>query len=253
MTVEDYQELTGITVEQSDEPRVEAMIAKSIAKLGSLLGYPLTNPKRWSELGKFSECGHVPFPSLPVGDDVLSNLKPADQAKGQIRLFNLDELDKHIRITPAKEVYRVKIVLPVKENQFITISELENGTPYLNQAGHIVGITRYRSWFAWRWWSRLAVADKSRLMLAVDAKFVDPLSSRDCPELVYLFTDMVTYYSDPTYSIMGNIRSESIDSHSYTRASVGTNADNSAPEGRESGKAIIAQYAGPGAFRNLVR
>lgn len=253
MTIAEYQELTGITVSTADEPRVKAAIRRAEVKLGSLLGYPLSKQKSWTELGRVRFDGLVPFPSLPVSEETLDNLSDPDDEAGDIQLFNFDELDKHIRINPAKEVYRAKIVLPVNRDEFITIYDLENATPYLNATGLVVAISRYSDWYTWTWWNSLLWADRQNLMIAVDADYVNVCDANKYPDLAYLLCDMVTYYSDPSYSIMGNIRSETIDSHSYSRASTGSTPDNAAPEGQSSSKMIIEKYAGPGAFRKLVR
>lgn len=253
MTIAEYQELTGITVSTADTPRVTAAIRKAEVKLGTLLGYPLSKQQTWTELGKVQYNGLVPFPSLPVSEETLDNLSAPDEQSGNIQLFNFDELDKHIRINPAKEIYRAKIVLPVNRDEFITIYDLENATPYLNGTGLVVAVSRYTTWYTWTWWNSLLWADRQNLMIAVDADFVDVCDANKYPDLAYLLADMVTYYSDPNYSVMGNIRSESIDSHSYSRASTGSTPDSAAPEGQSSSKMIIEKYAGPGAFRKLVR
>lgn len=253
MTIAEYQTLTGTTVQPADTARVTATIRRAEAKLGTLLGYSLSKQKTWTELGKVQYDGLVPFPSLPISEDVINNLTAPDDQDGEIQLFNLDELDKHIRINPAKEVYRAKIVMPVNRDEFITIYELDNASPYLNSAGLVTAITRYATWYTWTWWNSLMSSDKQNLMLAVDAKYVDVCDASKYEDLAYLLADMVTYYSDPTYSLMGNIRSESIDSHSYSRASTGSTPDSSAPEGQASSKMIIEKYAGSGAFRKLVR
>lgn len=253
MTIAEYQTLTGTTVATADVPRVTAVIRRSTAKLESLLGYSLSSQKTWTELGKVQYDGLVPFPSLPVSDEVLNNLSASDEQTGDIQLFRFDELNKHLRINPAKEIYRAKIVLPINSDEFITIYDLENGVPYLNSAGLVTAITRYSSWFSWTWWNSLLWADKSDLMLAVDAKYVNVCDVDTYEDLAYLLADMVTYYSDPNYSLMGNITTESIDSHSYSRTQTGASPDSSAPEGQASSKMIIEKYAGPAAFRKLVR
>lgn len=253
MTIAEYQELTGLTVSTADEPRVKAAIRKAEVKLGGLLGYPLSKQKSWTELGRVQYDGLTPFPSLPVGEDVIDNLITPEDQTGDIQLFNFDELDKHIRINPAKEVYRAKIVLPVNKDEFITIHDLDNATPYLNGTGLVVAISRYSNWYTWTWWNSLLWADRQNLMIAVDASYVNVCDANKYPDLAYLLCDMVTWYSDPSYSVMGNIRSETIDSHSYSRASTGSTPDSAAPEGQASSKMIIEKYAGPGAFRKLVR
>lgn len=253
MTIAEYQELTGITVSDADTARVNAAIRKAETKLGTLLGYSLSKQKDWIELGKVQYDGLVPFPSLPVSDEVIENLTDPDEQYGEIQLFNFNELDKHLRINPAKEVYQAKIVLPINSDEFITIYDLENLSPYLNSAGLVTALTRFSNWFTWTWWNSLLYTDRQNLQLAVDAYYIDVCDANRYPELAYLLTDMITYYADPSYSVMGNIRSESIDSHSYSRASTGSTSDSAAPEGQPSSKKIIEKYAGPGAFRSLVK
>lgn len=253
MTIAEYQTLTGTTVSTTDEPRVKAAIRKAETKLEALLGYSLSKQKKWTELGKVRSSGLTPFPSLPVSDDVIDNLSVADEQTGDIQLFNFDELDTHIRINPAKEIYRAKIVLPVNEDEFITVYDLNRATPYLNNAGLVTAVTPYHEWFTWTWWHSLLWTERSNMMLAIDGDFVNVCDANKYPDLAYLLADMVTYYSDPTYSIMGNIRSESIDSHSYSRASTGSSPDSAAPQGQSSSRMVIEKYAGPGAFRKLVR
>lgn len=253
MTIAEYQELTGITVATADEPRVKAAIRKAEVKLGSLLGYSLSKQQKWTELGRVRFDGLVPFPSLPVSEETLENLSEPDEQTGDYQVFNFDELDKHIRINPAKQIHRAKIVLPVNRDEFITIYDLENATPYLNSAGLVVAVSRYSNWYTWTWWNSLLWADRQNLMIAVDADYVNVCDANKYADLAYLLCDMITYYADPSYSIMGNIRSESIDSHSYSRASTGSTPDSAAPEGQGSSKMIIEKYAGPGAFRKLVR
>lgn len=253
MTIAEYQELTGITVPAADEPRVKAALRKAEVKLGSLLGYPLSKQKSWTELGKVQYSGVTPFPSLPVSEDVINNLVAPDEQSGDYQLFNFDELNMHLRINPAKEVYRAKLVLPINRDEFITVHELENVSPYLNTAGLVVALTRHSVWYTWPWWGLLSWPDRQNLMIAVEADYVNVCDANKYPDLGYLLLDMVTYYSDPQYSVMGNVRSESIDSHSYSRASTGKTPDEAAPEGQLSSKRIIEKYAGPGAFRNLVK
>ncbi len=253
MTIAEYQTLTGITVSETDTPRVEAAIRKSEAKLEALLGYSLSAPKTWTELGKLQYSGLVPFPSLPVSDEVLDNLSAADDAIDKIQLFNFDELDKHIKINPAKEVYRAKVVLPVNEDEFITVYDLTNALPYLNSAGLVTAITRAKSWFTWTWWNSLLWSDQQNMLLAVEAEFVDTCDVDSYKDLAWVLADMVTYYSDPSYSLMGNVLTESMDSHSYSRSQSGGSPESMAPENQSSAKLVIEKYAGAGAFKKLVR
>ncbi len=254
MTIAEYQTLTGKTVSAEDTARITAIIRRSESKLETLLGYSLSKQKTWTELGRVQYDGLVPFPSLPIGDDVIDSLLPSDDQNGDIQLFNFNTLDKHLRINPAKEIYKAKIVLPVNSDEFITVYELDYATPYLNQAGLVTAISRYSTWFTWGWWNSLTFTDKSTLMLAVDGKYINVCDANSYSDLAYLLTDMVDYYSDPAFSLLGNIHSESIDSHSYSRKPpLLSTPEGSAPEAQLSAKRIIEKYAGPAAFRKLVQ
>lgn len=253
MTISDYQTLSGTTVSDADQTRIKAVIRRCEAKLETLLGYSLSRQKTWTELGKVQYDGLDPFPSLPVSDDVLDNLLAPDDQTGDYQLFNFDEQDKHIKINPAKEVYHAKVVMPIDEDEFITIYDLDNATPYLNSIGIVTAITRYRSWFAWTWWNSLLIAQRSKLNLAIDAEYIDVCDVNRYPDLAYLLVDMVTYYSDPGYSLLGNILAETIDSHSYRRGTTTASFTSTAPEEQDPAKRVIAKYAGPGVFGKLVR
>lgn len=253
MTIQEYQDLTGNHVSDADVTRMKAVIRRAETKLGTLLGYSLSKSKKWTELGRVRYDGIIPFPSLPLSDAVIDNLLPASEQEGDIQLFSYDSLDTHFRINPAKEVYSVKLVYPVSEDEFVTVQELSGFQPYLNDAGLIVAVTRDTNWFQWSWYDGLALRDRSNLLIAVDANYVNVCQAGKYDDLAYLLTDMIDYYSDPNYSVMGNIRSESIDSHSYSRAPTGQTIDSMAPQGQPDAKKVIEKYAGPGAFRKLVR
>jgi len=253
MTIQEYQTLTGTTVPEADEARVKAVIRRAEAKLEGLLGYSLSRQKTWTELGKVQYDGNIPFPSLPISDEVLDNLAETSEQVGDYQLFKFDDLDTHLKINPAREVYRAKLVLPVSEDEFITIQELEDGSPYLNGAGIVTAISRNYSWFNWYWWGAITRFNRTNLMLAVDAEYINVCDANRYADLAYLLADMVTYYADPAYSLMGIMKSETIDTHSYTRASTGSTVDSTAPEGQPSAKLIIAKYAGPAVYRKLVR
>lgn len=250
MTIGEYQNLTGTTVSDADTARMKAIIRRSETRLETLLGYSLTKQKQWTERGKVQYSDYSLFPSLPLGSATLLD---ADTPTGDIQLFSFDTLDTHLRINPAKEIYKVKLVLPVSEDEFITVYELDHVTPYLNAAGLVTAVTRYSTWFTWGWWNSLLWSDRRNLMLAVDGDFVNVCDANRYPDLAYLLADMVTYYADPNYSVMGNIRSETQDSYSYSRASTGSTPDSAAPEGQMTAKRIIEKYAGPAAFRKLVQ
>lgn len=250
MTIDEYQAITGMTVSDADIPRVKANIRRAEIKLEELLGYSLSKQNKWTDLGRVRFDGFLPFPSLSNADGRDLD-EPAEQF-GTIQLFNFDELDTHIRINPAKQVHRTSVVYPVSRDEFITVADL-NASPYLNNAGLVVAVSRQPEWFTWGWWGALNIQHRKNLMLAVDADYVNVCDANRYPDLALLLADMVTYYSDPWFSVMGNIRSESIDSHSYSRASTGKDPDSSAPQGQPSARRTIQKYAGPGAFRKLVR
>lgn len=239
MDIEKYTELTGITVKPSQEAKVKAVIRRTRSKLEGLLGFSLKSKNLYTEKGKVQFEGYY-----PISD--LENLLPADEEEGTYKLFPYSEKDSYFHTDPFKNVYHVKLVAPINDNEFITVYDLDD---YILQAGKN-GIKKYikrnEGWFEWPWydtWQIDFAEENSRgLQLAIDADWVDCLND----DILYLWADMVSYYSDKNYSVSGSIRSESVDGHSWARGNAGGGKDgDTSPENTAEGRRIVETYAGP--------
>lgn len=248
MNLEQYQELTGVTVPASQQGKVNAMIRKTKNMLEDMLGYTLPTENLYTEIGKVQFEGYLPM----IGQ--TDNFLPADEAEGIYKLFPYNEKDNFIHVDPFTNIYHVKLVKPLNNGEFVTITDLDNVVAKYerNRIGRF--IERYWEWFTWQWYRTYLYSFTSSsdagLMIAVDADWID-----EYPEdIMYVWADMVTYYSDEGVSVTGNIKSESIDGHSYSRQATGQGTD-LAPQEQLSAKGTLARYVGPyGAIaRNPVR
>jgi hypothetical protein len=231
-----YTELTGITVAEADKAHYSATIRRANALLEAALGYSLSESKNLDkeELGKVQFNGLYPY--YPYAQQTLL---PADtNVEGSYRLFSYNDRDTYLKIDPARNVYHVKLVQAHNDDEFVTIMDLKDFTTK-NSRKFSMFLQKQTTWFNWQWYGWLTgqLGHGNALMLAVDA---DWLTCNNMPDdLRYLWADMVTYYSSANISVTGNVKSESINGHSYTLGEV------IAPEQSVSGLSILGQYAGP--------
>lgn len=243
MDLAKYQELTGTTVAVGDVAHYNAIIRRSNALLESALGYSLSPSKNLDkqELGKVQFQGLYPY--YPTADATL--LPADDNVEGEYRMFKYNDNDLYLATDPFRNVYHVKLVQARTDDEFVTIWDLNDFT-VKNTRKFGKFIQRQTTWFNWQWYSYLIsrLGNGNALLLAVDG---DWLTCNNMPaDLAYLWADMVTYYSSDDISVTGNIKSESVNGHSYTltNAGGGKGVDLS-PEQSASGLTILKQYAGP--------
>lgn len=229
MNLAEYQTLSGVTVPSTQTAKVTATIARTQAMLETLLGFTLdpdkVNENLYNELGKTSqECF-----CLSVN---LENLQDPDAVTKAYRLYRYNDLDKYFHIDPFSKVHKVKLVY-VKEGDSpngVTLKTFDWDEIRLQMKQ---GFGKYIE----HCMDCLCSCSCSDcVQLAVDADWLWP-DGTDLPtDLQYVWVDMITYYSDYKKK---EIKSESIDTHSYTRF------DNKAPETDPQNLAIIKKYAGP--------
>lgn len=244
MNLEKYQELAGVTIPTPKQAKYTATIRRTKAMLESLLGYSLSPKNLYTEKGKVQFEGY-----LPVIDNLsdLSSvtLLAADQESGTYKLFPFNEFDKFLHVDPFNNVYAVKLVLPVPDGEFITLTDLQNIVPQYDRDNVGKYIERRNEWFTWERYRTLRSNKQSLaadgLMLAVDADWISCYPD----DLMYLWADMVTHYADAN----ANIKSESVDGHSWSKGAI------ILPQDTDDAKKLLVRYAGPfGAIvRNPVR
>lgn len=245
MDLAKYTELTGTTVAEADKVRYNATIRRANALLESALGYSLSSSKNLDkeELGKVQFQGSYPY--YPYS---LATLLPADEVEGSYRLFPYNDKDIYLKTDPARNVYHVKLVQAVNDDEFVTIWDLNDFTSK-NTRKFGKFIQKETGWFNWDWYGRFVeqLRNGNGLLVAVDA---DWLNCNNMPsDLAYLWADMVTYYSSDSFSVSGNLKSESVNGHSYSfnNAGGGKGVDLS-PEQSDAGFKTLSLYAGPNGF-----
>lgn len=230
MNIAKYTELTGITVDSSDEAKVTAQIRRTKTILESMLGYTLDKKKasenRYEEKGKGTvDCV---FRGLITDIDNLE-LSDPDPVLGSYRLFPYNKSDQYFSVDPYTKLYAVKLVF-IKAGDTpngITHKTFDDGKVRVHKNGVITKyIERCNDCICTCYCDDCA-------QLAVDAEWLN----EDClPEdLMYIWADMVTYYSDGKK----DIKSETLATHSYTKNNV------SKPEELPESIKIIKKYAGP--------
>lgn len=221
MDIAKYEELTGITVPASQQTYVTAIIRRTQRVLENLLGFTLDpdlyDQNQYTELGKTtSEC---PCPAEDM------DLDPADPVIFAYRLYPYNEKDKFLSIDPATEIHAVKLV-----KDGVTYRTIE---PHEYRGQVKQGLIKFLEQIKC-FCSFSCECSCSQMQLAVDATWV--WAEDEIPEdLLDIWADMVTAYSDPKY----DIKSETLGPHSYTRF------DNTYPEQDPDNLAVIKKYAGP--------
>lgn len=228
MDLAEYQTLTGVTVPTAQVAKVTATIARTRSILETMLGFSLSSGQRdknlYKELGKSSQNCFCPSVDL-------ENLEAPDDVEGAYRLYRFNDLDTYFHIDPAVTIYKVKLVY-IKSgsgDNGITVKTFDDDELRINYG--MYGLTKYIEHCK----DCLCACDCTDcVQLAVDADWM----FEGClpADLKYVWTDMITYYTDENKS---DIRSESIDTHSYTRF------DNKPPEQDQQNMAVIKRYAGP--------
>lgn len=242
MDLAKYQELTGNTVSAGDTDKYTAVINRVNSLLESALGYSLdpTQNLDITELGKVQFQGG--YPLYPIEMD---NLLPPDTVTGSYRLFPYNESDIYIRTDPVANIYHVKLVQVVNGGKFITISDL---TDYTSKRIRKFSkfIEKQLVWFSWQWYSWLItnLGQDNGLLIAIDGDWAN--ASNIPNDIWYLWADMVDYYASDNVSVTGNIKSESVNGHSWSTGNAGGGKGvDLSPEQSDAGLNTLKQYAGP--------
>lgn len=222
MDLEKFQTLTGIVVPESQKAFYIAQIKRVQTKLETLLGFTLSpQASLFTEKGKAEgACPNILEPST---------LTPADPVKGIIKVFPYNKKDKFFHIDPFYDVYSVKLVKTENNRQFVTYKTFDSWTKQYKNGGIGNYIEECPTCFC-------DCDCKDCLQLAVDADWVDFQEDQNLPDdLLYLFADMVIYYTDDTR----DIKSESVDGHSWSRDAL------KAPQDTVESQLLLQKYAGP--------
>lgn len=227
MDVQQYIELTGVSVATNRQQFVYSQIQYTQAILEDLLGYTL-NPElvednEYTETGKLDDtcpcaCGDVDEESLEDPDPVIF----------AYRLYTYHSRDKYLAMDPCTSVHAVKLV-----KDGVTYRTLDSDEYRVDYKRGIVKFVEQCDI-----WCRCRL-DCDCVQLAVDADWLwpeDEDGNATFPaDLLNIWAQMVTYYSD----LKRDVRSETLGPHSYTRF------DRQKPEELSANFNIIKRYAGP--------
>lgn len=233
MDLDKYIELTGNEVDDSDKPKVNALIRRTRTILESMLGYSLLK-KKASE-NQYFEKGKATVDCIFRGWDWnLSSLELSDpdEVEGSYRLFSYNHSDQYLLVDPFTALHKVKLVYvgPGEQPTGITHRTYRDDLVGIYQTGKVTKyIERYHTWFRYYCFCEMCTA---HLQLAVDA---DWLNEECLPEeLMLIWADMIQYYSDPNK----DIKLEVLGTHKYEK--------NTLPKAEELPEniTIIRRYAG---------
>lgn len=228
MDLSKYQELTGLTVSSTQTAPVTAKIKQVRHQLEQLLGFPLTpsNLKNlYTELGKVADGDFWAFFDI---DTITDNLLPPDDVVYAYRLYDFDWNDKYIHLDPFITVNAVKLVYNDVTLKTFNPNEVRTEVGQGGLSKYIEVINRFgflRRNFNWQ-----------DVQLAVDADWM--MQDKAPYDLLYLWAEMVTFYSDPK----SNVQSEQIGlrgGHHYSKFV------REIPEQLPRNASILSQYAGP--------
>lgn len=207
MNLELYQELIGTIIPQAQVARVTAVINRVNALAEGLLGFDPTGPSTFTERGKSN--------GLPID---LDNLLPADldeSGDGEYVSIPYRYKDIFFRLAPASAVHAVKFGVPISNDEFVTVGEMK--TFYLKANGKMISAIEKPLGIYWSDVVQTYFTEPDmNVQLFVQGTW---LAGENLPvDLQYALVEMVDYYKSPNVSAAGNIKSESISGHSYSRS-----------------------------------
>lgn len=226
MNKELYETLTGAQIPPARAARMNAVINRVNGIAEGLLGFNPAGPSTFTEHGKSN--------GLPID---LENLLPADEVdsgEGNFVGIPYRYKDIYFQIPPALAVHSVKLGVPISSDEFVAVKTLPEF--YLKADGS--KITAVEKPLGVYWADVVQtyfVEPDMNVQLFIDGTW---LVCNDLPlDLQYALVDMVDYYSAGNVSVAGNVKSESINGHSYTRS------DAQAPERTPETRSIFTKYS----------
>ncbi len=199
----EYEDLTGISLAESQLGRFNAILAVAVAQLEELLGWPLS-PNSWDD--QYAEIGKSKSNlSCPNAD---AELDPPDVPIGTTRLFTLYPGEPYMAIDPATEIHSVKWIRGnitcIDYDESAYIPKYGNGNP---STVRWIGIRKLMC-------DCIRMKEPREFAVDADWAYQDEDGEPDLPiELKAVLVDMIKEELDPR----SDIKSESVVSHSYTK------------------------------------
>ncbi len=221
MDISLYAQITGISVDASNEFRITAQLARVQSMLENMLGYSL-DPSIASE-NQYIEIGKSKTDCLYTTD----NLDPADSVIFAYRMFDYNKNDKYLSIDPCTTVHAVKLV-----RNGVTLKTIENYMVNYKGSFMIKYLEQIKTWCDEVYGCKDAQLAVDAVWMGAEVDYNEALLPMD---LLNIWADMVTYYTDTKREV----KSETLGTHSYTK----TEAKD--PSQDDYVKRVLRKYAGP--------
>ena len=219
LTTNEYETISGSTLTSSETSRFSTMLGIATAQMENALGWPL-DPTSWDDT--FTEAGKAPTETCCFTEEPAT-LDQADTVVGALRVFDLRRLVKVVPIDPCTVLNKVKLVR--NEVTYKTFAEDDYRLQLENS------ITPFGKYLFFRSDHCLSQALDSSpyFQLAIDADW----EFATLPQELLL---VLTRYLAWEFDTGRDLKSESVQGHSYTKNSMTPFEEN---------KAILSRYAGP--------
>lgn len=255
MELEDFQELTGITLTEAQAEQYDTIMNKALRRLQKLLGWELRSADNYVEAGQYLSTSFLIDQRViqeMADDNTLSEyLREPDELVNTWRLYPYYDVNTNLRIDPCTAIHQVKLVYPLigEDEQFVTVCNLSKYVPLV---GKSVERTNYITYIKklqdidscpCRW------METGAPMLAVDAEWLSRKYPNDLADIlaeaiIYEYQNPVKFTADAGRALKSY--SESVDGHSITKAYAdGDSLTSSDPLKNDDNLTTIKDYIGP--------
>ena len=246
-----FKLLTGIELTQNQINQYPFNYQRALYRLEKLLGWSISQRSIYEEVGKANNESFKFNQSM--NDDqyqlFIKGLKAPDEENGTLRLFPYSYIDTNFLIDPAKAIYKLKLVIPVRgsDEQFITIKEFKNYLLKINNNNYINYIELLKE-------NNCYKENIGNALLMVDG---DWIKNTFPDQLVHILADLIIYefqqrknLSLTTTSSSYAIKSESVSNHSITY-DTSTKVESRDPLQNQEYLNIIKNWIGPYSQLNI--
>ena len=256
MDLEEFLEITGLSLTAAQEDQYETMNNKALARLEHALGWSFSSSDNYEEVGQYLNpswlIDQIKIYELAQNNKLSDMLQDPDDITNTWRLFPYYDLNTNMRIDPCSAVYKAKLVYPIigEDNQFITICNLSKFVPLvgksIDQTNWITYLTKLADFPGT---CSCKYSETSSPMLAIDAEWLAKSIPTDLKEVL---ANMIIYEYQNKPSLQADAgrplksKSESVDGHSVSK----TYADSETlvsndPLKQEGPLSVIKSYMGP--------
>lgn len=232
-----FTNLTGITLSSSQQSRFTSVSDLAAERLEELLGWPL-DPCDWDD--QYIEIGKTRSEWWSYPDVDTSDLDAPDEVEGATRLYTWNPNDPYLFIDPAVTIHAVKVVkngvtyktFDPNDYSLRLVNGRETFGKYIQFSDALCG-----------WWGPIWDRDPIVSLLAsqrrADGDYVQIAVDADWAfdELPGALKDAWAGFVNYRFDLKRDVKSESMLSHSYTKA---THVD---PEVTYA--SVLKKYVGP--------